>query len=524
MRYKYKSRPLRILKDNQEKPYIKYKSKNISLKGYNIQEIIKIIAKLSKKIKKPKLEDVEKMKKKTAINSYLAGQLTAKMSGSSLPPKIVESSLKEDTEKINKLNEEVNKYKKMMLAIENKQDKQDEILKAIENSKKDINKDLLLIENKQDEIKNIGDNIKDFINFDNGYYSLILDNLVLKGKTPEEIKKQLYNYLNKLDNDMNELKHKTVLLEEINKKLKKNVDNLENEKKELNNNLKLFDSEKNKLENEKRGLEEINKNLMIKQKENEKEKEKEIINKQKDLTEKKLNEEYKKLKLEEIINKMKNEKLINDEEYNNLIEQSKQKLGEQLTKKNLIKITLDKKYPEEQEGEGFKRGGLWTNEINKILSYTKYYIGTFANNEIDKIIKIIYDNKILKGGFIINTNDNNDKSPGHWCAVYYDISPNGEQVFEWFDPFGFDIKNKSIIPKFEKLFNDLNIDTLVKVKINKIKQQSLTSSNCGWFSIRFLLYRFNNINFKEATQYKKIKENENEINEMKKNYNKYGFI
>jgi len=69
-KYKYKNRPLRLLKDKDNLPYIKYKNKNISLKGYNINEIIKIIKRLTKQIKKKKLEPQEQKKNNNKLINF----------------------------------------------------------------------------------------------------------------------------------------------------------------------------------------------------------------------------------------------------------------------------------------------------------------------------------------------------------------------------------------------------------------------------------------------------------------------
>lgn len=57
----------------------------------------------------------------------------------------------------------------------------------------------------------------------------------------------------------------------------------------------------------------------------------------------------------------------------------------------------------------------------------------------------------------------------------------------------------------------MEVPQYLKFKYNKQRQQSVTSNNCGWFCIRFLLMRYQNIPFKEATNYKWIKENEDNI-------------
>ena len=67
----------------------------------------------------------------------------------------------------------------------------------------------------------------------------------------------------------------------------------------------------------------------------------------------------------------------------------------------------------------------------------------------------------------------------------------------------------------------LRPETILKLKENQVIQQSDDSSNCGYFCIRFLIDRFRNRSFSEATGYDErqkinmINKNEAEIEKMK---------
>jgi hypothetical protein len=473
-KYKYKNRPLRILKDKNNLPYIKFKNKNISLKGYNINEIIKIIKKMTKPTKKKKLEPQEQRRKKEQVNKYVSDAIESTISevkGKQIP--VFKGSIQEDTEKIKNLTTEIEIFKNK---ISNKSDN------IFDNKIKKISKSLKSIE----YIKDSKQKFKDFINYDKdtNKYSIKFNDIgIIYADSPDELKEIISN---------------------IYKENLKQREDLENDKLNLNNSLLKLDENLKKVKKDK-VISENEKNLILWEKE-----------KLSKLT-KQINEGL---------------KLGLDKVRQNLNIPSDYKTD---TKYNLYSYAYDRDNPkplpqeipeDEQEGEGNKvlKGGLWTNQINKIMEVNKYYIDTIANNELDEILNYIYNNNILKGSFIMNTLNTYDKSVGHWVAIYYDVSNNGEYTLEYYDPFGNDPENNKLISKFKKLFEKIGIDVYVKVKINKIKQQSITSSNCGWFSIKFLLERLNGISFKDATKYKKISNNEDEIKEIKNHYNKYGFI
>ena len=135
-------------------------------------------------------------------------------------------------------------------------------------------------------------------------------------------------------------------------------------------------------------------------------------------------------------------------------------------------------------------------------------------NELEDMIKYIFDNKILIGSFILNVGN-------HWTAIYFDFEK--EFVLEYYDPFG-DPPNFKIIKLFKDLILKLNIEVFVKFKINKIQQQNIITSNCGWFSMYFLIMRYNNYTFKYITKFKDTNKDEQNIEQLKDKYDKFGFL
>jgi hypothetical protein len=243
----------------------------------------------------------------------------------------------------------------------------------------------------------------------------------------------------------------------------------------------------------------------------------------------------KKYVIKYIIDNTSRDKLLQD--IKKIEEKKKQEELQQIEEKQKKKIVKKKKEEsqqepeekeqeeqeeqEEQKGEGIIKGGLYNYEIEKIMKPFKDYLGCYANDQIDILIKYIKDNNIKKGGAILNTNNLKDKE-GHWVAIWFDTIEDCS--FEYYDPFGNNPKSSYLINKFKQLFEDLETDCYIKVKINKIKAQSITSNNCGWYSIKYILERANSIPYKITTKYKKISNNEKDIKELKQQYNKFGFI
>ena len=168
----------------------------------------------------------------------------------------------------------------------------------------------------------------------------------------------------------------------------------------------------------------------------------------------------------------------------------------------------------EYKGNGKNDFGLYNYQLDKIMKPFKLYIKAIRLEDLKEMINYIYDNNILIGSFILNI----DK---HWVAIYFDFK--NEYVLEYYDPFG-EPPRQIIIDLFKKLILSFNINVFIKIKINKIQQQNINSSNCGWFTMYFLIMRYNNYTFKYITKFKDIDKQEDNIEELKDKYDKFGFI
>lgn len=146
-------------------------------------------------------------------------------------------------------------------------------------------------------------------------------------------------------------------------------------------------------------------------------------------------------------------------------------------------------------GSGKDRG-MSDIQINKLMSPYPEYLGCIAHDQIDsKILPKVTPKSRL--GFVINTDPHN--KPGqHWQAVYVDGRPEGSLSVEFFDSFG-DKPDKTVMAGLHKIAHKIAAGNYLKYKHNRIQYQSDRSSNCGFFACKFLIDRFRNKPFAEAS-------------------------
>lgn len=479
-------RPLRIFLKTH-KPYIIYKDKKYNIKSTEIKDMLKFINKLHKKsIKKIQTD----LKPKRQIKNYLDQKI--RLEGG--PVQTVQNlNLEKDTFKINELNKKIENKKQQIKAIEQKQNKDVNIIKNIK-AIEDLKIDDLINYNKKDD-----------------KYILKTNYLEIIGNDVEDIKNKLDQGYDNLQNDFKKLENEKKKIEEDKKKLQEDKDNYQSlsdlQKKSLslkNVKIKKLDYFKDRSTREK----EYN-NISVKN-----------LNKKLDDYNKIKN--YNSVEFKETYNKFynKNKNVINK---NDLIDYLID-YEDYLISKNPKPVIEEQKEEEEEnieiipdvQGDGKKNNnfGLWNNQIDKIMNPFKLFIKSITMNELDEMIKYIYDNNIKIGSFILNTGN-------HWVAIYFDFEK--EYVLEYYDPFG-DYPKQSIIHNFKNLISKYNIEVFVKFKINGVQQQDVKSSNCGWFSMYFLIMRYNNYPFKYITKFKDIKSDEKNIENLKDKYDKFGFI
>jgi hypothetical protein len=148
------------------------------------------------------------------------------------------------------------------------------------------------------------------------------------------------------------------------------------------------------------------------------------------------------------------------------------------------------------EGKGVGRG-LYSTEIEKIMKKYESFVGVFANDEYEKLASQVKPQS--RGSAIVNT-DNRASGGQHWQSIYWDARPSGSKSIEFYDSFADDITPHQ--QKGLKLIVDkLKPNTYLKMKINKVKHQSVTSDNCGYFAMKFLIDRYRGKTFAQASGY-----------------------
>lgn len=121
---------------------------------------------------------------------------------------------------------------------------------------------------------------------------------------------------------------------------------------------------------------------------------------------------------------------------------------------------------------------LSTSDINSILSRYDIYSGTYASDTFK------FPKNKEKQAFIINTADS--ASPGwHWIAL---IKTNTKCFV--FDSFGLPIYTKPIL-------HILKHENIVNYQYNSIQVQPMTSNNCGYYCIAFILSFLNGITYEK---------------------------
>ncbi len=152
-------------------------------------------------------------------------------------------------------------------------------------------------------------------------------------------------------------------------------------------------------------------------------------------------------------------------------------------------------------GQGYEKldlaGTLYNDQIDKVMSRFKDYAGTIMRDQIKTLLPHIKPQSRI--AFIINTDDHT--KPGqHWDAIYIDATPNGSHSLEWFDSFGRPMP-PDILEDCKLILHCLKPETLLKIKENKVVHQKDSTSNCGFFCMKFLIDRFRGKSFADASGY-----------------------
>ena len=158
------------------------------------------------------------------------------------------------------------------------------------------------------------------------------------------------------------------------------------------------------------------------------------------------------------------------------------------------------------------KGGLYSDQIEKILERYHDFAGVYASNELNEIPT----NK-KRFAFIMNL-DPNTKEGSHWVGIYIDA--NKDKSIEYYDSFARE-PSKEFMKKIKILVDKISPDTYLKFKVNKIKRQSEKSNNCGLMAARFVMDRLEGYDFPFCTGYNDVKESEEDAKKMRE---EFGYI
>lgn len=165
------------------------------------------------------------------------------------------------------------------------------------------------------------------------------------------------------------------------------------------------------------------------------------------------------------------------------------------------------------DGKFYTGKGLMTSEIDKMMNFHPDYIGTYPAN----FYKFLPKKLPKRFGFIMNL-DKSNKPGSHWVAVHVDAE--NDLSIEYYDSFA-EPPTKNFMREIKKVVDELNPNVYLKFKVNGVVDQKTTTSNCGWHCMNFLLKRFMDKPFKEATKYDNSSNGEDEVQQLKQ---KFGYI
>jgi hypothetical protein len=146
---------------------------------------------------------------------------------------------------------------------------------------------------------------------------------------------------------------------------------------------------------------------------------------------------------------------------------------------------------------GKYKKGLWSDQLEEILqSHTKMFIPVITADEVSSLSRFV-NPRTKEFGFIFNLyNEKVKRGMKHWCACWISI-PDGS--VEYYNPLASPDPTKSFMKQLKVLINKINPEVYLKFKVNRIVDESDNSSNCGFFSLKFILDRIDGKPWKYAT-------------------------
>jgi hypothetical protein len=141
------------------------------------------------------------------------------------------------------------------------------------------------------------------------------------------------------------------------------------------------------------------------------------------------------------------------------------------------------------------KDALWNTQIDTIMKKYKSFIGVVSRDEVLSLLPYVHkDRKIC---FVMNLSLEDSIDGGtHWVGVY--IDPIEAKSVCYYDSFARNAP-ASLMKDLKQIVDKIDAPTFLKFKQNKVVQQSVNSSNCGWFVILWLTKMLKGESFAEAT-------------------------
>lgn len=163
------------------------------------------------------------------------------------------------------------------------------------------------------------------------------------------------------------------------------------------------------------------------------------------------------------------------------------------------------------------RSGLSTDDINKLMSHRRSFLGVVPRDYISKLKDFIIPGR--KTAFIVNLDPHN--KPGlHWVAVV--LLPKQARVL-YFDSFGKPCP-EDMRKQIKKLIKVSMPGEIPIFKENLIKVQRANSVNCGPFAMKFIENTLDGVPFIKATPYDDSLSGEKKIRKYIANLPKFSKI
>jgi hypothetical protein len=160
--------------------------------------------------------------------------------------------------------------------------------------------------------------------------------------------------------------------------------------------------------------------------------------------------------------------------------------------------------------------GTFNTELQEIFKdKMNKFLPVIPADRMDELLPLV-NKDTKKFGWIQNT-ENSGSMGRHWVAYFIDI-PNME--INYYDSL---VENdgqptKESLRGIKKIIDKIHPEYYLLFKYNLVQDQSPSSKNCGYFALKFIMDRYRNVPFKEASGYDKFYD---EGEKMIKRFKKY---